>query len=316
MRRDQLEHLIRAAGQVLDADTVIVIGSQAFLASVPAGLPPEAVRSIEADILPIDDPDETKADLIDGLLGEASTFQETHGIYAQGVGQRTARLPEGWQDRLVALRNENTGGVTGKCLEPHDVLRIQPRGMTHRIFRGLDVPTCGETMVGLHRLRSFEECVSEVLSDGVPGDFVEAGAWRGGTAILMRAVLKTYHVTDRKVFVADSFRGLPPPKRRYGADRGDRLWADTRLAVSLAEVRANFARYGLLDDQVAFIEGWFSESLKAAPIERLAVLRLDADMYESTLDALEVLYPKVSPGGFVIVDDYGALEAGRRAGHD
>jgi hypothetical protein len=121
MRRDQLEHLIRAAGRVLEAEEVIVIGSQAILASVPSGLPPEAVRSIEADILPIDDPDETKADLIDGLLGEASAFQETHGIYAQGVGQHTARLPEGWEDRLVALRNDNTGGITGWCLEPHDV---------------------------------------------------------------------------------------------------------------------------------------------------------------------------------------------------
>ena len=121
MRRDQLEHLIRAAGHALGVDEVIVIGSQAILASVPLGLPVEAVRSIEADILPIDDPDETKADLIDGLIGEASMFQETHGIYAQGVGQHTARLPEGWRDRLVALHNENTGGVTGWCLEPHDV---------------------------------------------------------------------------------------------------------------------------------------------------------------------------------------------------
>lgn len=121
MRRDQLEHLIRAAGRVLETDEVIVVGSQAVLASVPSGLPPEAVRSIEADILPIDDPDETKADLIDGLLGEASAFQETHGVYAQGVGQRTARLPEGWRDRLVAVRNENTGGITGWCLEPYDV---------------------------------------------------------------------------------------------------------------------------------------------------------------------------------------------------
>src|SRR5689334_23972622 len=121
MRRDQLEHLIRASGRVLGADEVIVIGSQAILASVWSGLPTEAIRSMEADILPIDDPDETKADLIDGLLGEASMFQETHGIYAQGVGQHTARLPDGWRDRLVPLRNENTGGVTGWCLDPYDL---------------------------------------------------------------------------------------------------------------------------------------------------------------------------------------------------
>jgi hypothetical protein len=121
VRRDQLEHLIRASGHVLKTDEVIVIGSQAILASVPRGLPQEAIRSIEADILPIDDPDETKADLIDGLLGEASAFQETHGIYAQGVGQHTARLPPGWRDRLIPLCNENTDGITGWCLERHDL---------------------------------------------------------------------------------------------------------------------------------------------------------------------------------------------------
>lgn len=121
MRRDQLEHLIRAAGDVLGTDEVIVVGSQAVLASVPSGLPVEAVRSVEADILPLNDPEETKADLIDGALGEASRFQETHGIYAQGVGQRSARLPRGWRERLVPLRNENTAGVTGWCLEPEDL---------------------------------------------------------------------------------------------------------------------------------------------------------------------------------------------------
>ena len=103
MRRDQLEHLIRAAGQVLGVDEVIVIGSQAILASVPFGLPPEATRSVEADILPIDDRDETKADLIDGVLGEASMFQETHGIYAQGWG--SARLDSLRAGRLVSSRS-------------------------------------------------------------------------------------------------------------------------------------------------------------------------------------------------------------------
>jgi hypothetical protein len=122
MRRDQLEHLIRAAGRVLDARDLIVIGSQAILATVPdTQLPVEATRSIEADILPLDDPDERKADLIDGLIGEASQFQETHGIYAQGVGPHTARLPTGWEHRLIPLRNDNTDGITGWCLERHDL---------------------------------------------------------------------------------------------------------------------------------------------------------------------------------------------------
>jgi hypothetical protein len=141
MRRDQLEHLIRAAGHVLEARDVIVIGSQAILATIPdAQLPVEATRSIEADILPLDDPDERKADLIDGLLGEASQFQETHGIYAQGVGPHTARLPTGWEHRLIPLRNENTDGITGWCLERHDLCiskLLAGRSKDHEFCRAL-----------------------------------------------------------------------------------------------------------------------------------------------------------------------------------
>ncbi|WP_208026806.1 DUF6036 family nucleotidyltransferase [Rhabdothermincola sediminis] len=122
MRREQLEHLVRAAGAITGDDELIVIGSQAILGSVRSGLPPEATRSIEADIVPMNDPDERKADLIDGSIGEASLFEETHGIYAQGVSLTAAILPEGWRDRLVPLHNENTGGVTAWCLEPHDLV--------------------------------------------------------------------------------------------------------------------------------------------------------------------------------------------------
>jgi hypothetical protein len=122
VNREQLEHLIRAAGSVLGEDTIIVLGSQAILASFVDGLPAPAVISLEADFLPLDDPDEAKADRIAGDLGEGSTFQEQHGIYADGVGQHTARLPAGWRERLVPLKNENTNGVTALCLEPHDLV--------------------------------------------------------------------------------------------------------------------------------------------------------------------------------------------------
>lgn len=121
MRRDQLEHVIRASGAILNEDTVIVIGSQAILASVDDDLPDVVIRSVEVDILPLDDPDETKATLVEGSIGEGSLFQESFGIYAQGVGPRTARLPAGWRERLVTLHNANTRGVTGLCLEPHDL---------------------------------------------------------------------------------------------------------------------------------------------------------------------------------------------------
>lgn len=114
-----------------------------------------------------------------------------------------------------------------------------------------------------------------------------------------------------------SFAGLPKPDpERFPADQGDQHWTQTRLAVSLEEVQDNFARYGLLDDRVRFLVGWFRDTLPAAPIERLAVLRMDGDMYESTWQALEYLYPKVSPGGFVIVDDFGAIQACRAAVED
>lgn len=122
MRRDQLEHIIRAVGAIVGENELIVIGSQSILGKHPAGLPPEATLSVEADILPVSDPEGTKADLIEGTIGEGSLFHETFGIYAQGVGETTARLPEGWRERLIPIRNDNTLGITAHCLEPHDLL--------------------------------------------------------------------------------------------------------------------------------------------------------------------------------------------------
>jgi hypothetical protein len=122
VRRDQLEHLIRAAGSLLGEDTIVVIGSQAILASMPEPEQVALVRSMEADLLPLDDPDETKADLIDGVLGAGSMFDDTHGIHADGVSAATAVLPAGWQDRLIEVCNANTNGVRGLCLEPHDLV--------------------------------------------------------------------------------------------------------------------------------------------------------------------------------------------------
>lgn len=182
---------------------------------------------------------------------------------------------------------------------------------------GRDRPAAAETMVGLRRLDNVQHCIRDVLSRGVPGDLIECGVWRGGVAIFMRACLLAYGDSTRTVWVADSFRGLPKPKPElYPADAGLDLWRWPQLAVSAQEVRANFSRYDLLDERVCFLEGWFSETLPSAPIERLALLRIDADLYESTMDALSCLYRKVSPGGYVIVDDYGAIPACRQAVED
>ena len=183
---------------------------------------------------------------------------------------------------------------SGKGIEPFDPER-------RRV--GSDWPMVAHTMVGLERLDQLQQCVETVLDDGVPGDFIETGVWRGGASILVRAILKHRGVTDRIVWLANSFEGLPPPDPRYPADRGLDLSRIAHLKVSQADVRENFARYGLLDDQVQFIEGWFRDTLPTAPVERLAVLRLDGDLYESTIVALEALYSRLSVGGFVIVDD-------------
>jgi macrocin-O-methyltransferase TylF-like protien len=170
---------------------------------------------------------------------------------------------------------------------------------------GADWPTVAHTMISQARLGNLRQLVRQVLWDNVPGDVMETGVWRGGACIYLRAILLAYGVTDRRVIVADSFDGLPSPDPdKYPADSGNDLHTFGDLAVSLDEVKSNFARYGLLDDQVVFVKGWFRETLPNAPVGRLAVLRLDGDMYESTMDALTYLYEKVSPGGFVIVDDY------------
>lgn len=175
-------------------------------------------------------------------------------------------------------------------------------------------PDEAETMIGEKRLENIQTCVMDVLRSNVAGDLAEAGVWRGGAVIFMRAILEAYGDPTRLVWVADSFRGLPQPDPvRAPADRGDTLFAFSELAVPLDVVRENFKRYGLLDERVRFLEGWFKDTLPAAPISRLAVLRIDGDLYESTMDALVSLYPRLSNGGYVIVDDYGCLPGCRAA---
>jgi O-methyltransferase len=182
---------------------------------------------------------------------------------------------------------------------------------------GLDWPAQAETMIGRKRLSQLQRCIEEVLREHIPGDLIECGVWRGGATIFMRAVLKAYGDVQRQVWVADSFKGLPPPDpENYPVDKGDGLHRCRQLAVSVEEVKANFTRYGLLDDQVHFLPGWFKDSLPTASIDRLAVLRADGDMYESTTQILTYLYPKLSVGGYCIIDDYGAVPGCRQATDD
>jgi O-methyltransferase len=171
------------------------------------------------------------------------------------------------------------------------------------------------SLIGFKRMENIQSCLETCFKEGVAGDFIETGVWRGGACIFARGVCRVHGEESRTVWVADSFAGLPPPDPRYPSDRRDVHYLQSHLCVSLAEVRRNFERFGLLDDRVRFLPGWFKDTLPSAPFEQLCVARLDGDMYGSTWDALQQLYPKLSRGGFLIVDDY-ALQGCRKAVED
>lgn len=173
------------------------------------------------------------------------------------------------------------------------------------------VPERAATMIGRVRLDNVHECVNRALDDGVPGDLIEAGVWRGGVPILMRAMVKA-RGEDRLVWAADSFAGLPDVDLdTYPLDQ--EFIGHGKLDVRIEEAKEQFERYRLLDDGVRFLEGWFKDTLPAVAGQKFAVVRLDCDMYGSTLEALTMLYPGLSDGGYLIVDDYGAYNACRQA---
>jgi Macrocin-O-methyltransferase (TylF) len=183
--------------------------------------------------------------------------------------------------------------------------------------RGLDWPKNAFSMVGAARMRNFRVLTERVIAGNVPGDIVETGVWRGGATILARAVLAAYDVEDRRVILADSFEGLPPPdKDRFPADEGSSFHEYSELAVSEDEVRRNFEKFRLFDDQVVLLKGWFKDTMPLIPSNRIAILRLDGDLYESTIIPLRHLFDKVSSGGWIIVDDYECIPASKLAVHD
>ena len=200
-------------------------------------------------------------------------------------------------------RMDRDGTVTSRDMEGEQ-LRLRAAGM--------DWPLHGLTMVGLNRLDDLQRCVESVVRDDVPGDLIEAGSWRGGASIVMRATLDSLGDSERTVWVADSFRGFPAQ-----GDSGAEWAAMDFLAVPLEEVRANFARLGL-DHGVEYLPGFFEETMPRLAEEDRAwsLVRLDGDTYEATWVTLQALYPALSTGGYLVVDDYGAIEDCRRAVDD
>lgn len=260
-------------------------------------------------------------------MREADMFQEPAHLYLDLLKKSLSFTL--WPEPLAPIQLFNFGRLPLKTRLPvsiiTNILKSTPyqvvfnRRVTDRQREeGKIWPVCAHTMIGMKRLNNLQECIETVIRENIEGDLIETGVWRGGACILMRGVLAAHGIKNRKVYVADSFEGLPKPDaHKYPADDGSRFHLySAYLAVSKEEVAENFSKYGLLDEGVVFLKGWFKDTLPSAPIEKLSLMRLDGDMYSSTMEALTSLYPKLSEGGFCIIDDYGKIEACKRAVDD
>ncbi|CAH1797887.1 unnamed protein product, partial [Owenia fusiformis] len=173
--------------------------------------------------------------------------------------------------------------------------------------RGGDWPSVGYTMIGIIGLDNIQELLENVIQDGVPGDFLEAGVWRGGASMFAKALMNSYNQQNRHSWVCDSFEGLPPATQNNDDDQ----WSEMKaLVVSKETVKGHFEEFFLLDEMVHFIQGYFMYSLPclrktlAEKDRKIAILRADGDMYESSMDILFNLYEFVPVGGYVIIDDW------------
>lgn len=230
----------------------------------------------------------------------AGTVQITP--YAPGQGTFYKRWGINWLVNFLAKKN-----IRMVTEAPDDTANRE---------QGIGWPVNGLTMIGMKRMDNIQHCLLDVIANGVEGDVIETGVWKGGACIFMKEIIELFE-QDRQVWVADSFAGLPKPdKEKYPDDAGDDLWSIEQLRISEDDVKNNFRKYGLLDEKVHFLKGWFKDTLPTAPIEKLALMRLDGDMYESTMDGLVNLYDKLSVGGYCIIDDYAAIPACAKAVHD
>ena len=246
---------------------------------------------------------DTKSLYLDLLKKSLSDYLNVDNPYANGTP------PQFWWKKS-GLKNLRNAWLV-KLMRRSKMIVLRDDGLTPEERRenrlnGTDWPLMqAQTMVGLKRLDNIQELLEDVIEKGIEGDVIETGVWRGGASIFMRAVLKAHDVADKKVWLCDSFEGLPKPEPdKYPADTGDNHHTFNFLAVSQETVAENFEKYGLLDDQVRFVKGFFEDTLADVPVEKLCLLRLDGDMYSSTIVALEALYPKLSKGGYIIIDDY------------
>jgi len=210
-------------------------------------------------------------------------------------------LPESARVRIERIKQMVTGyDRLGKGIEFDDYNALKFYNVKERQWnlRREDLPL---TLLTKGQLDLIDDLLVRIGESNVPGDCIEAGVWRGGAVITMRAVLDALGLADRQVIAADSFAGIPP-NTRFRHDPVD-LWTD-RWIASLDEVRGNLANAGMLDGRIELLEGLFAETLPNLTDHRFAFIRLDSDSHDSVTDSLETLYPLLNPGGVILIDDW------------
>lgn len=261
--------------------------------------------------------------------GSASAADERREIRAAPAEPDQAALRGAYLDLLrLSLCDLVGAGTTAVRGLPHGRLVSRELGREDLQLRayGRDWPLHALTMTGLVRLDDLQRCVESIVHDSIGGDLIEIGSWRGGSSILMRATLDSFGGDDRTVWVADSFQGFPEPEASLDLDGGDGGYAGSLapyfaafdyLASPLEEVREAFARLGYVRG-VRFVPGFFEQTLPrlAGGERRWSLIRLDGDTYDVTLLALRCLYPSLSPGGYLIIDDYFDIDECRQAVDD
>lgn len=203
---------------------------------------------------------------------------------------------------------ENEYSIVAENFVPYkdmEIHSLDSPGRRDARASGLDWPYLGKTMIGILRLRQTLNLLLTAFTNNIPGGFMETGVWRGGASIFIRAIFRAVRQYQRPVIVCDSFKGLPPINASSYHD-----WVNFEyvfyLRVSDDEVRQHFIEAGVYDPQIYFVKGFFNETMPVLSnmVHRLVFLRLDGDMYESTVDVLYRFYDKVSIGGYVYIDDW------------
>jgi len=263
----------------------------------------------------------------DGGAGALLLLEELRDAYLQTIMRGLMGGLTHAAETDVYLQSNLLSGKSNQCLTL-DWTTGQPRDF------------CVVKWDGYERLSRVQDLYVKILQDNVEGDLMECGVWRGGMTILMRALLKAYGDSNRRVLVSDSFQGMPDAVSRpnvaerivkldaqqwgkrsveRAADGSGKMVEKRALTVEENLVVDKFRRFGLYDDRVVLVPGWFNDALPTAAvdynIQKLALLRIDGDMYSSTMDVLVNLYPLVSSGGYIIFDDYN-IEQSRLAVKD